>query len=52
MQTHTLDERNNLMDWLMANQLTKDKKKIALMESWETVLLPFKGEFSGIIKGD
>ncbi|MFC4100723.1 DNA alkylation repair protein [Paenibacillus xanthanilyticus] len=36
MQTHTFDERNYLMDWLMANQLTKDKKTIALMESWET----------------
>lgn len=35
MQTHSYDERNNLMDWLMANQLTKDKKNIALMESWE-----------------
>ena len=35
MQTHTFDERNNLMDWLLANQLTKDKKKIALIESWE-----------------
>ncbi|WP_340399997.1 DNA alkylation repair protein [Paenibacillus sp. FSL H8-0079] len=35
MQTHTFDERNNLMDWLMANQLTKDKKTIALIESWE-----------------
>ncbi|MGP4064123.1 DNA alkylation repair protein [Oceanobacillus sp. M65] len=35
MQTHTFEERNNLMDWLMANQLTKDKKKIALIESWE-----------------
>ena len=35
MQTHTYVERNNLMDWLMANQLTKDKKKIALIESWE-----------------
>ncbi|KPB04165.1 DNA alkylation repair protein [Bacillus sp. CHD6a] len=35
MQTHTYNERNNLMDWLMANQLTKDKKNIALMESWE-----------------
>src|SRR5690554_3957077 len=34
MQTHTFDERNNLMDWLMANQLSKDKKTIALMESW------------------
>lgn len=29
------DERNQLVDWLMANQLTKDKKTIALMESWE-----------------
>lgn len=35
MQTHPFGERNNLMDWLMANQLTKDKKTIALMESWE-----------------
>ncbi|MBC1936694.1 DNA alkylation repair protein [Listeria grandensis] len=35
MQTHPFDERNNLMDWLMANQLAKDKKTIALMESWE-----------------
>lgn len=35
MQTHPLNERNQLMDWLMANQLTKDKKTIALIESWE-----------------
>ncbi|MDI9312267.1 MAG: DNA alkylation repair protein [Limnohabitans sp.] len=28
-------ERNQLIDWLMANQLSKDKKTIALMESWE-----------------
>ncbi|WP_368901996.1 DNA alkylation repair protein [Oceanobacillus oncorhynchi] len=35
MQIHTFDERNNLMDWLMANQLTKDKKRIALIQSWE-----------------
>ena len=35
MQTHSFDERNYLMDWLMENQLAKDKKKIALMESWE-----------------
>lgn len=34
MQTHTLDERIHLMDWLLANQLTKDKKIIALMELW------------------
>lgn len=35
MQTHSFAERNNLMDWLMANQLTKDKKTISLMETWE-----------------
>ncbi|SOC41575.1 DNA alkylation repair protein [Ureibacillus acetophenoni] len=35
MQIHTVDERNNLMDWLMANQLMKDKKLISLLESWE-----------------
>jgi len=35
MQTHSLIERNQLMDWLMANQLVKDKKTIALIESWE-----------------
>lgn len=34
MQAHTFTERNQLMDWLMANQLTKDKKTIALIESW------------------
>ncbi|TYP75377.1 DNA alkylation repair protein [Paenibacillus methanolicus] len=35
MQIHAFDERNNVMDWLMANQLTKDKKNIALMELWQ-----------------
>lgn len=35
IETHDYDERNNLMDWLMANQLTKNKKNIALIESWE-----------------
>jgi 3-methyladenine DNA glycosylase AlkD len=35
MQDHPLEERNQLMDWLMANQLSKDKKTIALMESWQ-----------------
>lgn len=35
IQIHKFDERNQLMDWLMANQLTKDKKTIALIESWE-----------------
>lgn len=35
MQTHPLKERNQLMDWLMANQISKDKHTVALMESWE-----------------
>lgn len=35
IQNHTYEERNQLMDWLMANQLSKDKNTIALMESWE-----------------
>jgi 3-methyladenine DNA glycosylase AlkD len=35
MQAHPLEERNQLMDWLMANQLSKDKKTIALMDSWQ-----------------
>jgi 3-methyladenine DNA glycosylase AlkD len=35
MQNHPVDERDQLMDWLMANQLMKDKKTIALIESWE-----------------
>lgn len=35
MQKHDYDERLQLMDWLMANQLSRDKKAIGLMESWE-----------------
>ncbi|WPU96315.1 DNA alkylation repair protein [Mucilaginibacter sabulilitoris] len=35
MQSHPFDERNQLIDWLMANQLTKDKKTIVLIQSWE-----------------
>ncbi|MCE7043278.1 DNA alkylation repair protein [Dyadobacter sp. CY312] len=35
MEQHKEDERLQLMDWLFANQLTKDKKTIALIESWE-----------------
>ncbi|MEK3885651.1 DNA alkylation repair protein [Paenibacillus sp. PL2-23] len=35
MHIHTFEERNNLMDWLMANQLTKDKKMVAWMEGWQ-----------------
>ena len=32
---HDADERNQLSDWLLANQLTKDKKLVALVESWQ-----------------
>ncbi len=35
IQKHPEGEQRQLIDWLMANQLTKDKKTIALMESWE-----------------
>lgn len=42
IQTHEPSERNHLMDWLMANQLTKDKKIIALIESWENSPSPLQ----------
>lgn len=35
MRKHEYNECNQLADWLMTNQLTKDKKTIALIESWE-----------------
>ncbi|MCF2498941.1 DNA alkylation repair protein [Dyadobacter chenhuakuii] len=35
MQTHPSIERNQLIDWLMANQIHKDKKTTSLIESWE-----------------
>ncbi len=35
MQAHDYDERIQLIDWLMANQLSKDKQTIALMISWK-----------------
>lgn len=35
IQNHPSEEQTQLIDWLMANQLSKDKKTIALMESWE-----------------
>lgn len=34
IQQHKEEEGIQLIDWLMANQLSKDKKTIALMESW------------------
>jgi 3-methyladenine DNA glycosylase AlkD len=35
IQKHEYGERIHLMDWLMANQLSKDKKIVSLIESWE-----------------
>lgn len=35
IQNHEFEERNQLIDWLMANQFSKEKRIIALMESWE-----------------
>lgn len=35
MEDHFFEERTQLIDWLMANQLSKDRKTVALMESWE-----------------
>lgn len=32
---HNEKEKLHLIDWLMANQLTKDKKTLALVDSWE-----------------
>lgn len=35
MQTHVQEEKLQLMDWLLGNQLSKDKKTIALIGTWE-----------------
>lgn len=35
IESHAQDQQNHLADWFMANQLTKDKKTKALIESWE-----------------
>ncbi|WP_256005499.1 DNA alkylation repair protein [Pedobacter deserti] len=34
MQCHSQQEKSQLLDWLMANQLSKDRKTIALMQAW------------------
>lgn len=35
MLQHDLQQRSQLADWLMANQLAKDKKLASLMTTWE-----------------
>ena len=42
IQQHTFNEKLQLMDWLMANQLSKDKNTIALMLSWENSPSPMQ----------
>ena len=42
LQKHESKESLHLADWLMANQLSKDKKTIALMMGWEDNPIPLK----------
>lgn len=42
MQQHTLDEKNRIMEWLMANQLMKSKTTIELIQSWENSPSPLQ----------
>jgi len=42
IQKHEYDERIHLTDWLMANQLSKDKKTINLIQSWENSSSPLQ----------
>lgn len=42
IQQHDTEEKLQLIDWLMANQLAKDKKTIALMQSWENSKSPLQ----------
>mgnify|MGYP003879040479 CR=1 FL=1 len=40
VQSNDLQEQLQIVDWLMANQLTKSKKTLALLESWEKEASP------------
>lgn len=40
MLNHDENERNQLADWLLANQLVKDKKTIALIDTWQESTSP------------
>ncbi len=40
LETHEMKERLQIIDWLLANQLMKDKNTIALLQSWEKASLP------------
>ena len=40
LETHEMKEQVQIVDWLMANQLMKDKKTLALLQSWQKASLP------------
>ncbi len=40
LQIHEMQERLQIIDWLLANQLTKNKKTVALLDSWEKAPSP------------
>ncbi len=40
MEQHDVDQRLTIAEWLMANQLMKSKKTIALLQSWEKADAP------------
>jgi len=42
IQQHAYEDRIHLTDWLMANQLSKEKKIVSLIESWENSLSPLQ----------
>lgn len=42
IQSHPMKEQTQLIDWLMANQLTKDRKTTTLIETWENSPSPLQ----------
>src|SRR5690606_254908 len=42
IKQHNKEEKLQLIDWLMANQLSKDKMTISLMENWENSPSPLQ----------
>lgn len=42
ISAHGTDERNQLTDWLLANQCMKDKKLIAMMLTWQDAVSPIQ----------
>jgi 3-methyladenine DNA glycosylase AlkD len=40
LNAHEVTERNHISEWLLAHQLTKSKKTVALLESWQSSASP------------